>query len=100
MKNSSIIRIFSVGLVVLLLVGVLLSVANGGIHLGKDKMDKVVSKMTMDEKISQMIIPAIRTWNEEKVTDLSAVPELKAALQKHQYGGIILLERISPEMNR
>ena len=90
MKNSSIIRIFSVGLVVLLLVGVLLSVANGGIHLGKDKMDKVVSKMTMDEKISQMIIPAIRTWNEEKVTDLSAVPELKAALRKHQYGGIIL----------
>ncbi len=54
------------------------------------KIDKVVSEMTMDEKISQMIIPSIRTWNEENVTDLDAVPELKAALQKHQYGGVIL----------
>ena len=54
------------------------------------KVDQIVAKMSMDEKISQMIIPAIRTWNEENVTDLSAVPELKEALQKHQYGGIIL----------
>ena len=44
----------------------------------------------MDEKISQMIIPAIRTWNEENVTDLSAVPELAQVLRNHQYGGIIL----------
>ncbi len=54
------------------------------------KASKIVSKMTLDEKISQMIIPAIRTWNEENVTDLSAVPELSEALRRHQYGGIIL----------
>ncbi len=53
-------------------------------------MDKIIKNMTMDDEISQMIIPAIRTWNEENVTDLNAVPELKAALQKHQYGGVIL----------
>ena len=46
--------------------------------------------MSMDEKISQMIIPAIRTWNEEAVTDLQAVPELQEALRRHQYGGVIL----------
>jgi hypothetical protein len=46
--------------------------------------------MTLDEKISQMIVPAIRTWNGTEVTDLSAVPELASALQKHQYGGVIL----------
>ncbi len=54
------------------------------------KISKIVSKMTLDEKISQMIIPAIRTWNEENVTDLSSVPGLSEALRRHQYGGIIL----------
>ncbi len=54
------------------------------------KIDKIISKMSMDEKISQMIIPAFRTWNEENVTDLSQFPELKKALAKHQYGGVLL----------
>ncbi len=50
----------------------------------------IVSGMSLDEKISQMIIPAIRSWNGANVTDLGAVPELASALQKHQYGGVIL----------
>ena len=54
------------------------------------KIDKVISKMSLDEKISQMIIPAIRTWDEENVTELDACPELSEVLQRHQYGGIIL----------
>ena len=53
-------------------------------------VEEMISSMTLDDKISQMIIPAIRTWNEENVTDLSACPELKEALRAHQYGGIIL----------
>ena len=57
---------------------------------GESAVDKVISGMTMDEKISQMIIPAIRTWNGQDVTSLEALPELKSALTKHQYGGIIL----------
>ncbi len=64
-----------------------------GCSFGSDpsgKIDRVISKMSMDEKISQMIIPAIRTWNEEAVTDLQAVPELQDALRRHQYGGVIL----------
>ena len=64
-----------------------------GCSFGNDpsgKIDRVISKMSMDEKISQMIIPAIRTWNEEAVTDLQAVPELQEALRRHQYGGVIL----------
>ena len=55
-----------------------------------DQIEKIIAGMTMDEKISQMIIPAIRTWDEENVTDLSAFPELKEVLRSHQYGGIIL----------
>ena len=52
--------------------------------------EQILAEMSLDEKISQMIIPAMRTWNEENVTDLSNVSELAEALRKHQYGGIIL----------
>lgn len=53
-------------------------------------LDAIISAMSLDEKISQLIIPAIRTWNDADVTDLSAAPELASALRNHQYGGIIL----------
>jgi len=54
------------------------------------RAEEILSGMSQDEKISQMIIPAFRTWNEENVTDLSAVPELAEALRRHQYGGVLL----------
>ena len=53
-------------------------------------VDAIVASMTLDEKISQMIIPAMRTWDGSNVYDLSAVPELAEALRAHQYGGVIL----------
>ena len=53
-------------------------------------IDSVIENMSMDEKISQMIIPAFRTWNGTNMTDLSAATGLAEALKKHQYGGIIL----------
>lgn len=52
--------------------------------------EDILSGMSLDEKISQMIIPAIRTYNGEKITNLSAAPELAEALRRHQYGGILL----------
>ena len=54
------------------------------------RAESILEGMTQDEKISQLIIPAIRTWEGENVTDLSAVPDLAKALRKHQYGGLIL----------
>lgn len=54
------------------------------------EVDRILGGMSMDEKISQMIIPAIRTWDEQDVTDLGQVPALAEALRRHQYGGIIL----------
>ena len=51
---------------------------------------EIVAAMSLEEKISQMIITAFRTWNNENMTDLNAVPELAEALRKHQYGGAIL----------
>lgn len=56
----------------------------------KDVVQEMVAKMTLDEKISQMIIPAIRQWDGKDVTELAAADGLSEALQKHQYGGIIL----------
>ncbi|MCR5733104.1 MAG: glycoside hydrolase family 3 protein [Lachnospiraceae bacterium] len=60
------------------------------VNISENIMDNIIAGMSMDEKISQMIIPAFRTWNDENVTDLNAFPELKEALKKHQYGGVIL----------
>ena len=59
-------------------------------------VDAILSNMTLDEKISQMIIPAIRTWKSAdaqaavNVTSLADAHGLDTALQKHQYGGVIL----------
>lgn len=54
-------------------------------------VQRILNGMTTDEKISQMIVLAIRYWNGKEVTKLSDFPELADALRKHQYGGIILL---------
>ena len=56
-------------------------------------VEKLLSSMTLDDKISQMIMPAVRSWDEENLTDLSACPELEKALRAHQYGGIILFRQ-------
>ena len=61
-----------------------------------ETVEEIVSDMTLDEKISQMIIPAIRTWQAEgaekaqNVTELSNAEGLAETLRAHQYGGIIL----------
>ncbi len=48
--------------------------------------------MTLEQKIAQMIMPAIRTWDGEDngVTELSAASGLAEALRQHQYCGVIL----------
>ena len=79
----------------LLICAVIICMAILDVSCGESKAENkdesvIVSRMTLDDKLSQMIIPAIRTWNDNEVTDLDEVPELKEALKKHQYGGIIL----------
>jgi len=57
-----------------------------------DRVETLLAGMSLEQKIAQMIMPAIRSWEggENGMTDLSAVPDLAAALQRHQYGGVIL----------
>lgn len=57
-----------------------------------DRVETLLAAMSTEQKIAQMIMPAIRSWEGEEngVTDLTTVPDLAAALQRHQYGGVIL----------
>ena len=79
----------------LLLVSVLASSCSGvtqeeGASGTETDVRQILDTMSTEQKVAQMIMPAIRTWDEEDVTDLSAVPALAEALRRHQYGGIIL----------
>ena len=56
-------------------------------------IEEIAASMTLDDKISQMIMPAVRTWDEAAMTDLSHAPKLAEALRAHQYGGIILFSQ-------
>lgn len=61
-------------------------------------IDDILAAMTLDEKVSQLLVPAIAEagsgdaskWVGMDVTDLEAVPQLAEALRKHQYGGVAL----------
>lgn len=55
-----------------------------------DEVAQVLKSMSLEEKIAQMIIVAMRTWDKKEVVDLEAQPELAEALRRHQYGGVIL----------
>ena len=54
------------------------------------QIEEVLTQMSLEDKIAQMIMPAMRTWDGEKVTALSDAPELAEALRRHPYGGVIL----------
>ena len=54
------------------------------------QIENTLAGMSLEDKIAQMIMPAIRTWDGDKVTALSDVPELTEALRRHPYGGVIL----------
>lgn len=54
------------------------------------RVQHIEETMTTEQKVAQMIMPAIRSWNEEEVKDLSECPRLAEALRRHQYCGVIL----------
>ena len=51
-------------------------------------VEELVAAMSLDEKISQLIVPSIRTWYGSDVTELPE--DLGLVLQRHQFGGVIL----------
>jgi len=54
------------------------------------RVDELLGAMTLDQKLAQLVMPALRSWNEVDITDLDAAAELAEALGRHQYGGVIL----------
>lgn len=77
-------------LAITLLVSSFLIVGFSSKNSVQSRVSNILKDMTLDEKISQMIIPAIRTWNGENITNLRSMPEVSEALRRHQYGGVIL----------
>ncbi|SCC17341.1 beta-N-acetylhexosaminidase [Fictibacillus enclensis] len=53
-----------------------------------DVIPQAINKMSMEEKVGQMLMPDFRTFNGKNVTELT--PEIKALVKKYHLGGVIL----------
>ena len=51
-------------------------------------IDNAIAKMTVKEKIGQMLMPDFRTWNGQNVTQM--LPEIKQLVKDYHLGGVIL----------
>ncbi|GAE46969.1 beta-hexosaminidase [Mesobacillus boroniphilus JCM 21738] len=53
-----------------------------------DLIGNAISKMTLEEKTGQMLMPDFRTWKGENVTEM--LPEIEQLVKKYHLGGVIL----------
>ena len=51
-------------------------------------IENAVEKMTVKEKVGQMLMPDFRTWNGKNVTQM--LPEIKQLVKDYHLGGVIL----------
>lgn len=56
----------------------------------RTSVDSLLEAMPLEDRIAQMIMPALRAWDGEKLTALSEDSPLAQALRRHPYGGVIL----------
>lgn len=57
----------------------------------KESVESIVAGMSVEQKLSQMIIPSFRTWNDQDLTALNS--EITLALKKYDFGGVILFSQ-------
>ncbi len=57
----------------------------------KETADSVVASMTIEQKLAQMIMPSLRTWNDQDLTAMNG--ELSSVLAKYDFGGVILFSQ-------
>ena len=50
---------------------------------------RTLAGMSLEDRIAQAIMPAMRTRDGEKVATLSDAPELAEALRRHPCGGVV-----------
>ncbi|MCM3585335.1 glycoside hydrolase family 3 protein [Mesobacillus maritimus] len=53
-----------------------------------DLIGKVISKMTMEEKVGQMLMPDFRNWEGKNVTEMNS--EIAQLVKNYHLGGVIL----------
>jgi beta-N-acetylhexosaminidase len=53
-----------------------------------DVIGNAISKMALEEKTGQMLMPDFRNWNGENVTEM--LPEIEQLVKKYHLGGVIL----------
>lgn len=53
-----------------------------------DVISNAISKMTIEEKVGQMLMPDFRTWKGKNVTEM--LPEIQQLVKKYHLGGVIL----------
>lgn len=60
-----------------------------GLAASEEKsVEAMVQRMTLEEKLGQMLMPAFRTWSGKPVTELNDA--IRDAIQTYGFGGIIL----------
>ncbi|PLR96856.1 beta-N-acetylhexosaminidase [Bacillus sp. T33-2] len=51
-------------------------------------IENAISKMTLEEKVGQMLMPDFRTWKGQNVTQM--LPEIEQLVKQYHLGGVIL----------
>ena len=64
---------------------------NGSYAKAKESVEAIASSMTVEQKLAQMIMPSMRTWNDKELTSLNS--EITGALKKYDFGGVILFSQ-------
>lgn len=56
----------------------------------RDEANEILNSMTLEEKVGQVLMPEIKTWNGKPVTEVNS--EITGIIQKYKLGGILLNE--------
>lgn len=70
------------------------ALSNGNVFGAQNKVDSILEGMTVDQKITHMLMPDFRQWKqtgEEKATDLTVLnDEVANIIDTYDFGGVIL----------
>lgn len=85
-------KFISSSLALMMVVGAFIMPMNQKTVMAANGIRSVVSNMTTQQKVAQMIMPALRTWasGDDAVPATTLSDEQKAVLTKYSFGGVII----------
>ena len=85
-------KFISSSLALMMVVGAFIMPMNQKTVMAANVIRSVVSNMTTQQKVAQMIMPALRTWGsgDDAVPATTLSDEQKAVLTKYSFGGVII----------